>query len=73
MQLSYQKKGNYTYAKVPGESYRENGHVKSAMLFILAVLSTRKTMYSLTKNAAYLHMMPLQAPMVRQLPHFRAI
>ena len=28
MQLSYQKKGNYTYAKVPGESYRENGHVK---------------------------------------------
>ncbi len=28
MQLSYQKKGNYTYAKIPGESYRENGHVK---------------------------------------------
>lgn len=28
MQLSYQKKGNYTYAKVPGESYRENGRVK---------------------------------------------
>ncbi len=28
MRLSYQKKGNYTYAKVPGESYRENGHVK---------------------------------------------
>ena len=28
MQLSYQKKGNYTYAKVPGESYSENGHVK---------------------------------------------
>lgn len=28
MQLSYQKKGNYIYAKVPGESYRENGHVK---------------------------------------------
>ena len=28
MQLSYQKKGNYTYAKDPGESYRENGRVK---------------------------------------------
>ncbi len=28
MRLSYQKKGNYTYAKIPGESYRENGHVK---------------------------------------------
>lgn len=28
MQLSYQKKGNYVYAKVPGESYRENGQVK---------------------------------------------
>lgn len=28
MKLSYQKKGNYTYAKVPGESYREGGHVK---------------------------------------------
>ena len=28
MQLSYQKKGNHIYAKVPGESYRENGHVK---------------------------------------------
>ena len=26
--LSYQKKGNYAYAKIPGESYRENGHVK---------------------------------------------
>lgn len=28
MQLSYQKKGNYIYAKDPGESYRENGRVK---------------------------------------------
>ena len=28
MRLSYQKKGNYLYAKVPGESYRENGRVK---------------------------------------------
>ena len=28
MKLSYQKKGNHIYAKVPGESYRENGHVK---------------------------------------------
>ena len=28
MQPSYQKKGNYTYAKIPGESYRENGRVK---------------------------------------------
>ncbi len=28
MKLSYQRKGNYTYAKVPGESYREDGHVK---------------------------------------------
>lgn len=28
MKLSYQRKGNYVYAKVPGESYRENGHVR---------------------------------------------
>lgn len=28
MKLSYQKKGNYIYAKIPGESYRENGKVK---------------------------------------------
>lgn len=28
-------KGNYTYAKVPGESYRENGHVKKCNAFYI--------------------------------------
>ncbi len=37
MKLSYQKKGNYTYAKVPGESYCKNGHIKNETLFTLGV------------------------------------
>lgn len=42
MQLSYQKKGNYTYAKVPGESYRENGHVKKRNTIYLGRVIDKK-------------------------------
>lgn len=42
MQLSYQKKGNYTYAKVPGESYRENGRVKKRNTIYLGRVIDKK-------------------------------
>ena len=42
MQLSYQKKGNYTYAKVPGESYREGGHVRKRNAIYLGRVIDKK-------------------------------
>lgn len=43
MQLSYQKKGSYSYAKIPGDSYRENGYVKNAMQYTEGVMTAPPT------------------------------
>ena len=42
MQLSYQKKGNYTYAKVPGKSYREGGRVRKRNAIYLGRVIDKK-------------------------------
>ena len=53
IKLSFQTKGNYKYAKVPGISYRENGKIRKKGTIYLGRVIDEKNFIFFSKDANY--------------------